>query len=278
VPIDGGHHRLDSRRSTHGACAVSSAPRRGCDRWNKIAHQTCDRVMTERLRAVIADDHYLVREGTRQVVESTGEVHVVATVGDAAELVDAVDRLEPDAVVVDIRMPPDHHLEGIEAAHVIRARHPGIGIVVLSQHISPLYAFAVFKSGTDGLAYLLKDRVGDRDELLRAIATVAEGGSVIDPLVVDALLARGRSAGNPMSALTHRELEILGRMAEGKSNQAITECVHLSMSSVEKHINVIFSKLGLERADTSVNRRVAAVLAFVHEQTTPGLTSEPPVA
>ncbi|MDJ0665594.1 MAG: response regulator transcription factor, partial [Acidimicrobiia bacterium] len=124
------------------------------------------------IRVIIADDHYLVREGTRQLLEASGEVEVLTTVEDGVQLRDAVDRMQPDAVLVDIRMPPSHQMEGIEAAHDIRSKHPGTGIVVLSQHANSLYAFELFKDGTDGLAYLLKDRVGDLDELLRALGEV----------------------------------------------------------------------------------------------------------
>jgi DNA-binding NarL/FixJ family response regulator len=221
--------------------------------------------MTANIRTVIADDHYLERDGTRRILESSGAVEVIAAVGDADELLDATARLNPDAAIVDIRMPPDHHTEGIEAALTIRRRHPHIGVVVLSQHVSPLYAFALFRDGTDRLAYLLKDRVGDRDELVAALVTVTGGGSVIDPVVVDALLARGRSNVGAIGSLTDRELQILAHMAQGKSNQAIVDSVNLSTSSVEKHINMIFTKLGLDRSDTTINRRVAAVLTLVQE-------------
>lgn len=216
------------------------------------------------MRVVIADDHYLVREGTRQLLESSGEVDVVAAVEDGEQLKMAVDRLLPDAVVVDIRMPPGHQMEGIEAAHSIRLDHPGVGIVVLSQHANSMYAFELFKDGTGGLAYLLKDRVGDLDELLRALREVTSGGSVIDPLVVDGLLKRQRSTtGRLIDTLTPREHEVLGAMAEGHSNAAIRERLFISQSAVEKHINSIFAKLGLSPSDAEMNRRVAAVLAFL---------------
>ena len=216
------------------------------------------------MRVVIADDHYLVREGTRRLLESSGEVEVLAAVEDGEQLRMAVDRLLPDAVVVDIRMPPGHQMEGIEAAHSIRLDHPGVGIVVLSQHANSMYAFELFKDGTGGLAYLLKDRVGDLDELLRALREVTSGGSVIDPLVVDGLLKRQRSTtGRLIDTLTPREHEVLGAMAEGHSNAAIRETLFISQSAVEKHINSIFAKLGLSPSDAEKNRRVAAVLAFL---------------
>lgn len=217
------------------------------------------------LRVVIADDHYLVREGTRQLLESAGQVDVVATVADAPTLVEAVTRLKPDVVVADIRMPPTHQTEGIQAARTIRAAHPDIGVVVLSQYANALYAFELFQEGTNGLAYLLKDRVGDLDELLRAVVTVAEGGSVIDPQVVEGLLARGATVTDTrLPRLTSRETEVLREMAQGKSNQAIAEELYLSESAVEKHISAVFAKLGLDPDVSSVNRRVAAVLRFLH--------------
>ena len=220
--------------------------------------------MTKPIRVVIAEDHYLFREGTRQLLESTGKVTVVAAVGDEVSLLDAVNRLEPDAVVVDIRMPPAHKTEGIDAARKIRASHPQTGVVVLSQYANALYAFELFQDGTDGLAYLLKDRVGDLDELLRAVTVVTDGGSVIDPQVVDSLLARGTTVTKPgMSNLTERETDVIREMAQGKSNQAIAETLYISESAVEKHINAILAKLQLDPADSTVNRRVAAVLTFL---------------
>jgi DNA-binding NarL/FixJ family response regulator len=222
------------------------------------------------IRVVIADDHYLVREGARRLLEASGEVEVVATVENGAELRTAVARLTPDAVLVDIRMPPTHQMEGIEAAHDIRSTHPGTGVVVLSQHVNSLYAFELFKNGTDGVAYLLKDRVGDLDELLRALKEVVAGGSVIDPVVVERLLNRQRNtAGRLLATLTPRETEVLGAMAEGKSNVAIGEELFVSQSAVEKHINSIFAKLGLAPTESATHRRVAAVLTFLggHENT-----------
>jgi DNA-binding NarL/FixJ family response regulator len=187
-----------------------------------------------RPRVVIAEDHYLVREGTRKLLEASGGIDVVASVGDKPALLEAVESWEPDAVVADIRMPPTHH----------------------------------FKDGTAGLAYLLKDRVGDVDQLLDAISAVVEGRSVIDPLVVEGLLARGTVTHRPeLAALSDREGDVLREMAQGKSNQAIAATLWVSESAVEKHVSAIFSKLGLEADDASVNRRVAAVLAFLEAST-----------
>jgi DNA-binding NarL/FixJ family response regulator len=222
-------------------------------------------MMTGRLRVVLAEDNYLVREGTRRLLEESGAVEVLAAVGDAGELRDAVRRLHPDAVVTDIRMPPEHHMEGIEAAHAIRAEHPGVGIAVLSQHADPGYAFALLRDGATGVAYLLKDRLGDVDELVRALREVAAGGSVIDPLVVDTLVARQeRSAPSRLAALTPREHDVLREMARGRTNAGIVEALHLSGSTVEKHVNSIFGKLGL--SEEPVHRRVAAVLAYLQER------------
>jgi DNA-binding NarL/FixJ family response regulator len=219
------------------------------------------------MKVVIADDHYLVREGTRRLLESSGEVDVVAAVENTEALHDAVDRLRPDVVITDIRMPPTHQMEGIEAAHRIRSKHPYVGVVVLSQYVNPLYAFELFREGTAGLAYLLKDRVGELDELLRALREVTTGGSVVDPMVVEGLLARRQEpAHSLLDSLSAREMEVLSEMAQGKSNAAISASLYISPSAVEKHINAIFAKLTLSAEDGAQHRRVAAVLAFLRSQ------------
>ncbi len=221
--------------------------------------------MTDRLRVLIAEDNYLVREGTRRLLEDSGEVEVVAAVGSAEELLDAVERLRPDAVVTDIRMPPGHDMEGIEAAHRIRARHPNVGVVVLSQHADEGYAFELLKDGTGGFAYLLKERVGDLEDLVRALRETVAGRSVIDPAVVEALLARrSRLATSPLSQLTPREMDVLREMAQGKTNAAVATALSVSESAVEKYGNAIFSKLGLSE-EKLVHRRVAAVLAYLRD-------------
>lgn len=218
----------------------------------------------KQIRVVIAEDHYLFREGTRRLLESVPNVTVVASVGDAESLLEAVDRLQPDAAVVDIRMPPHHTTEGIDAAHQIRAHHPSIGVVVLSQYANALYAFELFRDGTAGLAYLLKDRVGDLNQLLGSIEAVAEGGSVIDPQVVESLLAVGSTPPNSgISSLTPRENDVIREMAQGKSNQAVADSLYVSESAVEKHISSILTKLSLDPADSTINQRVAAVLSFL---------------
>lgn len=225
--------------------------------------------MPERLRVVIAEDNYLVREGTRRLLEDSGEVDVLASVGNAEELLRAVDDLRPDAVLTDIRMPPGHRVEGIEAAHAIRRKHPHIGVVVLSQHSDAAYAVQLLKDGTEGLAYLLKTRVGELDELLHALREVAAGRSVVDSGVVERLVDyRSRQAQSPLRLLSEREVEVLREMAEGKSNASIASGLHLSESSVEKYVNTIFSKLGLSE-ERLLSRRVAAVLAYLRAAGTP---------
>jgi len=225
--------------------------------------------MPERLRVVIAEDNYLVREGTRRLLEDSGEVEVLASVSNAAELLQAVDALRPDAVLTDIRMPPGHQVEGIDAAHAIRRKHPAIGVVVLSQHSDAAYAVQLLKDGTEGLAYLLKARVGELDELLHALREVCAGRSVVDSGVVERLVDyRSRQAESPLSLLSEREVQVLREMAEGKSNSSIAGGLHLSESSVEKYVNTIFSKLGLSE-ERLLSRRVAAVLAYLRAATTP---------
>jgi DNA-binding NarL/FixJ family response regulator len=215
------------------------------------------------LRVVLADDHYLLREGLRALLEDTGEVEVVAAVPDAPELIEAVERLAPDAVLTDIRMPPGHGTEGIEAAHEIRRRHPGVGVVVLSQHADSSYASALLEHGTDGLAYLLKERVGDVEELLRALREVCAGRTALDTRIVDALVARRlKQAPSGIDALSPRERDVMREMARGLSNAGIARALVLSDSAVEKHISSIFAKLGhSEQPET--HRRVAAVLAYL---------------
>ncbi|WP_347345873.1 response regulator transcription factor [Microbacterium sp.] len=220
--------------------------------------------MTTRLRAVVADDHYLVREGVRRALTADGTIEVIAVVGDAEELERVVDREVPDAVVTDIRMPPTHGTEGIEAAHRIRLRHPTIGVVVLSQYNDAAYAMDLLRGGTAGMAYLLKERIGDPRTLIRAVTTVAEGGSQIDPDVVASLVHAGRASSH-LAALTDRERDVLGLMAQGRTNAAIAQELHLSESSIEKYASSLFSKLGLSD-ERHVHRRVAAVLAYLQDQ------------
>jgi DNA-binding NarL/FixJ family response regulator len=218
------------------------------------------------LRVVLADDSYLVREGVRRLLDDGDDVSVVGEAADARELLARVRELRPDAVLTDVRMPPGHRMEGIEAAHELRRDHPGIGVAVLSQHADATYARALFENGTAGLAYLLKERVGDRDELVRALCWVAGGGSFIDPLVVDALMSnQRREATSPLGRLTERELDVLRAMARGRTNPVIARELHVSESAVSKHIASIFTKLDL---GDDVDRRVSAVVAYVTQQPT----------
>lgn len=218
-----------------------------------------------RLRVVIADDHYLVREGVRRAVEDSGRVEVVGTVGTAEELEAVVRAEDIDVVVTDIRMPPGYHIEGIEAAHRIRASHPGVGIVVLSQYADASYAMELLRHGTNGLAYLLKERVGHPEQLEAALLAVADGGSVIDPDIVGALVHQSAdSTRSNLHQLTDRELDVLHRMAQGRTNAGIAEQLHLSESSIEKYATSIFAKLELTD-EPLVHRRVAAVLTYLHQ-------------
>lgn len=219
--------------------------------------------MTAALRVVLADDNFLVREGVRRLLLDGDELDVVADAASAPELLHRVRQHRPDAVLTDIRMPPGHSTDGIDAARRIRAELPACGVVVLSQHADASYAQNLFSEGTAGLAYLLKERVGDRDELVRALRSVAEGGSVVEPAVVDALLAaRTRAHRSPLSALTERELAVLREMAAGRTNPAIAQRLVVSESAVSKHVASIFTKLALVE-DPAIDRRVSAVLAYV---------------
>jgi DNA-binding NarL/FixJ family response regulator len=230
--------------------------------------------MPEALRVVIADDNYLVREGTRRLLEDSGQVAVLAAVGSAPDLLDAVRRSRPDAVLTDIRMPPPGSaasrvarpaMEGIDAAHAIKSADPAVGVVILSQYADESYAFELFRNGTAGLAYLLKDRVGDLHQLLSALREVTCGGSVVDPQVVEALVTRrARLRDSPLARLTARELDVLREMAKGRGNAGIAQELSLSESSVEKHVNAIFTKLDLA-TEHLVHRRVAAVLTFLRD-------------
>jgi DNA-binding NarL/FixJ family response regulator len=218
--------------------------------------------MTGALRVVVAEDSFLLRAGVVRVLEETGFT-VAGEAGDGGELLEQARAHRPDVVVTDIRMPPTGTDEGIQAANHVRGAHPSIGVVVLSQYANPSYALALLSQGSEGRAYLLKERVADVEELLAAIREVAAGGSVIDPKVVDALVsATGKRTPSDLDRLTPRETEILAEMAQGKSNAAIAATLVLSERAVEKHSNSIFSKLGLSE-ERQVNRRVKAVLVYL---------------
>jgi DNA-binding NarL/FixJ family response regulator len=212
------------------------------------------------VRVVIADDAVLFREGLARVLEAAG-VPVVGQVGDAEQLLARVRADPPDAAVVDIRMPPTHTREGLDAARRIRAEHPEVGVLVLSQYVEPHHAMQLLEDGASGVGYLLKDRVADVGEVVDAVRRVAGGGSVIDPEVVAQLLGR-RRARNPIEELTDREREVLALMAEGRSNQAISQRLFLSPKTVEAHVRSIFTGLDLP-ATPDDHRRVLAVLAFL---------------
>jgi DNA-binding NarL/FixJ family response regulator len=219
------------------------------------------------LRVVFAEDNYLVREGTSALLRETGEIDLVATAADGDELLEAVEEHEPNAVLTDIRMPPSHTTEGIEVAKRIRAEHPEIGVVVLSQYVEEEYAFDLLKDGASGLGYLLKERVSDLDEVVRALNEVAAGGSVLDPKVVEGLVARkNRLAHSPLGHLTDRERQVLEQMAQGKNNANIAQSLFLTERAVEKHINSLFHKLELSE-EPQVHRRVMAVLTWLREAT-----------
>lgn len=215
------------------------------------------------MRIVIADDSYLLREGVERLLASAAGLEVVASCGTYDELMAAVDQHRPDAVITDIRMPPTDTDEGVRAALAIRREHPSVGVVVLSQHASPAYALTLLGGSTTGIAYLLKDRVSDVDQITGALQAVVTGGSVVDPVVVEELIAaRQVATDSPLTALTPRELDVLREMAQGKSNAAIGESVYLAERSVEKYIGAVFTKLGLVD-EPDVNRRVKAVLVYL---------------
>ncbi|MGH2725017.1 MAG: response regulator transcription factor [Actinomycetota bacterium] len=217
------------------------------------------------LRVVFAEDNYLVREGTAALLGTVDDVEVVAAVADRDGLLRAVEAQEPDAVLTDIRMPPSHTTEGIEAARRIRAEHPETGVVVLSQYAEEDYAYELLRDGAEGLGYLLKERVADVEEVVRALREVARGGSILDPKVVEGLVARReRLARSPLANLTDREREVLQLMAEGRNNAAIASTLVLTERAIEKHINSLFHKLGLTE-EPNVHRRVMAVLTFLRE-------------
>ena len=218
------------------------------------------------IRVIIADDHLLVREGLEQVLAGQQGIELVGAYADLPSLLEAIEADPPDVVLTDIRMPPSHSDEGIRLAAILRETNPHVGVVVLSQYSEPLYALALLDSGSDGRGYLLKERVHDREQLLSALETVADGGSVVDTRIVDLLVAsKTRAESSSLAALTPREREVLTQIAEGKSNSAIAESLVLSKRAVEKHINSIFFKLGLSQAD-DVSKRVKATLAFLSEE------------
>jgi DNA-binding NarL/FixJ family response regulator len=220
----------------------------------------------ETVRVVLAEDHALLRQGMEKLIGQQDGLELVGTAGDLPGLLALVERVEPDVVVTDIRMPPTGTDEGVQAAAHLRTHRPQVGVVVLSQYANPEYALALLSEGSSRRAYLLKESIAGVDELVRAIRTVSEGGSAVDPAVVDALVvASAPRRPTDLDRLTSRETETLAQMAQGKNNAAIAASLFLSERAVEKHTNAIFSKLGLTEEE-DVNRRVKAVLMYLGGQ------------
>lgn len=213
-------------------------------------------------RAVLADDSLLIREGVRRMIEAIDEIEIVAEAESLPELEDAVTEHEPDLVITDIRMPPTHTDEGIRAALAIRSENPDVGVVVLSQFSEPEYVLMLFEDGSDGFGYLLKHRIGDVAQFRQSVLSVAQGGSAVDPEIIDVLVGSRATADGPIDRLTPRETEVLAAIAEGLNNAAIAERLVLSDKAVGKHINNIFAKLDLGGLD-DVHRRVKAVLVYL---------------
>ena len=218
------------------------------------------------VRVIVAEDSYVIREFLTGTLSAAPEVDLVAVCCNGKELQTAIDAWDPEVILTDIRMPPSGAEEGIKIAAELRDTHPDVGVVVLSQYAEPAYALGLLEQGTGGRAYLMKERIRNREELLDAIRAVARGGSVIDPLIVDVLIeARSRVAHSQLAELTPREHELLVEIAAGKSNGAIAESLVLTKRAVEKHVNSIFSKLGLPETP-DVSRRVKATLIFLSEE------------
>jgi DNA-binding NarL/FixJ family response regulator len=217
------------------------------------------------IRLVLAEDQYLIREALRSLLETRDDFEIAAVCEDLDSLLEAVEAEQPDVVITDIRMPPENTDEGIQAAIRLRETSPEIGVVVLSQYASPTFVLALLEGGSERRAYLLKERVKDLDQLVAAIHAVAAGGSVMDPKVVEALVAaNARAEDSPLNELTPRERDVLREMAEGKNNAAIAEALVLTERSVEKVIHSIFLKLGLTW-ETAVHKRVKAVILYLAE-------------
>jgi DNA-binding NarL/FixJ family response regulator len=218
--------------------------------------------VTAQIRVLVAEDSYVVREGIRALIDSQDGLELVGACGDLPALMAAVEELKPAVVLTDIRMPPTQTDEGVRAAQLLRRSHPEVGVVVLSQYVEEEYAVRLFEEGSGGRAYLLKERVGDVEELVEAIREVHRGGSVVDRRVVDTLISARVRQHSPIDDLTAREREVLSHIARGSNNKAIAERLVLSPRAVEKHINAIFSKLGLAGEPDS-HHRVRAVLLYV---------------
>jgi DNA-binding NarL/FixJ family response regulator len=213
------------------------------------------------VRVVVADDSVLLREGVAQLLAQAG-FEVVGLAADGEELLAQVERHRPDVAIVDIRMPPTYTDEGLHAAREIRARHPGTGVLVLSQYVRPSYVFELLSEGAERVGYLLKDRVSDLDELTDAVRRVGDGGTVLDPMVVSQLVGRPRTSEDALADLSDREREVLALMAEGRTNQAIAERLFITERTVEKHVRNIFAKLRVP-ISPEAHRRVLAVVAYL---------------
>lgn len=219
----------------------------------------------ERIRVIIAEDTFLVREALVQVFDGAPEFEIVGLSDNLDDLMQSIETLSPHVVVSDIRMPPTGVDEGIMMAEALRESHPEIGVVIVSQYLDSTYVLRLFERGSGGRAYLLKDRVADRNQLRRAVEQVAEGGSMVDPLVVDALVtARDDVQHSKLSELTPREWDVLARVAEGKSNATIAEELYLTKRAVEKYVHAIFVKLDMPD-DVEVSRRVKATLLYLRQ-------------
>ncbi|MGZ4167025.1 MAG: response regulator transcription factor [Solirubrobacteraceae bacterium] len=249
----------------------SSSPGFGVEPSDEGPHARGDEPAGPPIGVVVADDSYMIREFLASALGRAPQVRLLAACSDAKELQQAIDDWAPEVVVTDIRMPPSGD-EGLRVANRLRVSHPGVGVVVLSQYAEPAYALSLLGDGTGGRAYLLKERVRDKQELIGAIEAVARGGSVIDPRIVDVLIAaRMRAANSRVARLTPREQQLLAEIAAGKSNGAIAESLVLTKRAVEKHVNAIFSKLDLPESP-DVSRRVRAALIFLAEE---GIREEP---
>ncbi len=216
------------------------------------------------MRIALADDAVILREGLARLLEEAG-FDVVGLAADGDELLELVEHTQPDVAIVDIRMPPTHTDEGLRAAKEIRTRWPAVGLLVLSQHVNPRYAVELLSAGTDGVGYLLKERVSDLDQLSNSVNRVGHGGSVLDPAVVGELVGRRRHASDPLQRLTNREREVLALMAEGRSNRAIAERLFVTEHTVEKHVKNIFGSLALPQSPDD-HRRVLAVITYLNSQ------------
>jgi DNA-binding NarL/FixJ family response regulator len=215
------------------------------------------------IRLVLGEDNALLREGMRGLLSMSEDIEVVASCADLPTLIESVDALRPDVVLTDIRMPPSWTDEGVQIARHCRAHHPDTGVVLLSQYVDPGYVRSLLDSGSAGRGYLLKERVSDLDELVSAVSTVASGGSVVDPQVIEHLVKAGMSRGDRnVGRLSARELEVLAEMSRGHSNATIASTLFITQRAVEKHINSIFSKLGLAGSD-GAHPRVRAVLLYL---------------